>query len=145
MHYYPHSRLYHGVLHLQALPFLDCFSKFLPITSLAPHLCRIRGPLPTRDCEPVTITLQALSLVERRGRSKFTSHYASGTNRVSECKMDVKSTWIPTWHQMDHGYLDYFQNHLVEVGLTHSRKTMALRKLTTVGLFYFITCKDPHE
>ena len=21
---------------------------------------------------------------------------------ISECKMDVKSTWIPTWHRMDH-------------------------------------------
>ena len=35
-------------------------------------------------------------------RSKFDSHYAWGTNRVSECTMDVKSTWIPTWHQIDH-------------------------------------------
>jgi hypothetical protein len=24
------------------------------------------------------------------------------TNGVCECKMDVKSTWIPTWHRMDH-------------------------------------------
>ena len=39
---------------------------------------------------------------KRRSRSKFTSHYAWGTNRVCECKMDVNSTWIPTWHQMDH-------------------------------------------
>jgi hypothetical protein len=23
--------------------------------------------------------------------------------------MDVKPTWCPTWHQMDHGHLDYFQ------------------------------------
>jgi hypothetical protein len=23
------------------------------------------------------------------------------TEYISECKMDVKSTWIPTWHQMD--------------------------------------------
>ena len=35
-------------------------------------------------------------------RSKFASHYAWGTNWVSECKMDVKSTWFPTWHWMDH-------------------------------------------
>ena len=34
--------------------------------------------------------------------SKFASHYAWGTNGVWECKMDVKCTWIPTWHQMDH-------------------------------------------
>ena len=38
---------------------------------------------------------------KRRRRSKFASHYARGPNRVCECKMDVKSTWIPTWHQMD--------------------------------------------
>jgi hypothetical protein len=39
---------------------------------------------------------------KRRSRSKFTSHYAWGTNKVSERKIDIKSTWNPTWHQMDH-------------------------------------------
>jgi hypothetical protein len=40
---------------------------------------------------------------KRQSRSKFaSSHYASGTNGVCECKMDAKSTWIPTWHRMDH-------------------------------------------
>jgi hypothetical protein len=38
----------------------------------------------------------------RRSRSKFASHYAWGTNGVYEWKMDVKSTWIHTWHQMGH-------------------------------------------
>ena len=38
-----------------------------------------------------------------------------------------------------------FKNHLMEVGLTHYRETMAHRTLTTVGLFYFIMCEDPHE
>jgi hypothetical protein len=37
-----------------------------------------------------------------RSRSKFASHNSWGTNGVCECKMDVKSTWIPTWHRMDH-------------------------------------------
>ena len=37
-----------------------------------------------------------------RCRSKFASHYAWGTDKVCERKMDVKSTWIPTWHRMDH-------------------------------------------
>ena len=47
---------------------------------------------------------------------------------------------------MFHGHLDYFQkNHLLEVGLTQNRETMALRTLTTVDLFYFIMCEDPHE
>ena len=38
---------------------------------------------------------------KRRNQSEFASHYAWGTNGVCECKMDVKSTWIPTWHRMD--------------------------------------------
>jgi hypothetical protein len=38
-----------------------------------------------------------------------------------------------------------FKNYLLEVGLTQKRETMALRTLTTVTLFYFIMCEDPHE
>ena len=38
-----------------------------------------------------------------------------------------------------------FKNHLLEVGLTQNRETMALRMLTTVDLFYFIMCEDPRE
>jgi hypothetical protein len=38
-----------------------------------------------------------------------------------------------------------FKNHLLEVGLTQNWETMALRMLTTVGLFYFIMCEEPHE
>ena len=60
------------------------------------------GPLHTRDWEPVTTTLQALSLVEKAGLSKFASHYPRGTNGACACKMDVQSTWIPTWHRTDH-------------------------------------------
>jgi hypothetical protein len=30
------------------------------------------------------------------------------------------------------------------VGLTQNWETMALRMLTTVDLFYFIMCEDPH-
>jgi hypothetical protein len=39
---------------------------------------------------------------KRWSRSKFASYYVWGNNGVCKCKMDVKSTWIPTWHQMDH-------------------------------------------
>ena len=38
-----------------------------------------------------------------------------------------------------------FKNHLLEVGLTQNRETMALRMLTTVDLFYFIMREDPYE
>jgi hypothetical protein len=38
-----------------------------------------------------------------------------------------------------------FKKHLFEVGLTQNWKIMVLRKLTTVGLFYFNMCVDSHE
>ena len=63
------------------------------------------GPLHTRDWEPVTSKYTSSTLIGGKGwsRSKFaTSHYTWGTTWVCECKMDVKSTWIPAWHQMDH-------------------------------------------
>ena len=39
----------------------------------------------------------------------------------------------------------FFKNHLLEVGLTQNRETMALQNLTTIDLFYFIMCEDPQE
>jgi hypothetical protein len=39
---------------------------------------------------------------KRWSRSKFDSHCSWGTNGRSECKMDVKSRWICTGHQIDH-------------------------------------------
>ena len=53
-----------------------------------------------------TITLEALSLVEKaeNGPSSLLRTTLEGpTEYTSECKMDVKCTWIPTWHPMDHG------------------------------------------
>ena len=39
-----------------------------------------------------------------------------------------------------------FKNHLLEVSLKQNQETMALQTLlTTVSLFYFIKCEDPHE
>jgi hypothetical protein len=38
-----------------------------------------------------------------------------------------------------------FKNHLLEVGLTQNRETMALLMLTTDDVFYFIMCEDPCE
>jgi hypothetical protein len=69
---------------------------------VSPFICHL-GPLHTRDWEPV-ITYTSSTLIGGKGGAGpiFTSHYAWGTNGVCECKMDVKSTWIPTWHQMDH-------------------------------------------
>jgi hypothetical protein len=38
-----------------------------------------------------------------------------------------------------------FKNHLLDVGLTQNQETMAFQVLTTIGLFQFIVCEDPHE
>jgi hypothetical protein len=102
------------------------------------------GPLHTQDWEPMTITLQALSLVEKAElvQVRFTLH-----------SRDQHSMWMQDGCKayMD-SYMDsymasngscsmvswiIFNNHLLEVGLTQIQETMALRTLTTVGLFYF--------
>ena len=70
---------------------------------------------------------------------KFASYYVWGTNGGCECEMDVKlymvsysalngSCFMITW--------TVFKSHLLEVGLTQNRETMALWMLTTVDLFY---------
>ena len=46
------------------------------------------------------------------------------------------SCFVVTW--------TILKNRLLEVGVIQNRETMALRTLTTVGLFYFIMCEDPH-
>ena len=64
---------------------------------------RASGPLHTRDWGPVTRPLQALSLVGNaepvRVRLPTT---LDGPTEYVNCKMDVKSTGLPTWHEMDH-------------------------------------------
>ena len=38
-----------------------------------------------------------------------------------------------------------FKDHLLKVGLTQNRETVALRKLTSADLIYLIMGGDPHE
>ena len=38
-----------------------------------------------------------------------------------------------------------YENHLLEIGLTQNRETMALGTLITVDLFNFIMCENPHD
>ena len=86
---------------------------------------------------------------KRRSQSKFASHYTWGTNKAyvyiqDGCKVYMVSYMasngscsIVTWIIYD--------NPLLEVGPTQNRETMAPRALTTIDLFYFIMCEDPHE
>jgi hypothetical protein len=106
------------------------------------------GPLHTRDWEPVTITLQALSLVEKPEPVQV---------RFTLCLRDQRSMWLQDGCKV---HMDIFmasngsccmvtwiifKNHLLEVGLTQNRETMTLWMLTTVDLFYFIMHEDLHE
>jgi hypothetical protein len=96
----------------------------------------------------VTITLQALSMVEKLEPAQV---------RFTHCLRDQHSMWMQDGCKV---YMDsymasngscfmaiwtIYKNHLLEVGLTQHLEAMALRTLTTVDFFYFITCEDPHE
>ena len=118
---------------------LEVPGKFLGI------LARNKGHFTHETESPQPLHFKHSHWWERQSRSKFASHYTCGTNKVCDNKMDVKSTWVPTWHQMEHGFMVtwiIFKNHLLEVGLTQNWETMALRTLTTVGIFYFTMCED---
>ena len=102
------------------------------------------GPLHTRDWEHVTITLQAFSLVEKAEpvQVRFTLHLRDQHNIWMQdgCKVYIasnKSCFMVIW--------TIFKNHLLEVGLTQNREIVALQTFTTINLFYFIMCEDPHE
>ena len=47
------------------------------------------------------------------------------------------SCFVVTW--------TVFKNYLLEAGLRQNRETMALQKLITIDLLYFVMCEDPHE
>ena len=95
----------------------------------------------------MTITLQALSSVEKAEPVQVRFTLRLGTNGVCECKMDVESTWISYMASNISCFtvmFTMFQNHLLEVDLTQNRETMASQTFTTVDIVYFIMCKDLH-
>jgi hypothetical protein len=71
----------------------------------------------------MTIAVQAL-LGGKGGAGPSSLYTTLEGPRVTECKMDVKSPWIPTWHQMDNvsWSLELFsKNHLLKVGITQNQ------------------------
>jgi hypothetical protein len=95
----------------------------------------------------VTITPQALSLVEKaepvQVRSTLRVRDQQSMSMQDGCKVymdsymaSTGSCFMVTW--------TIFKNHLLEGGLIQNRDTMAFQMLTTVDLFYFITCEGPH-
>jgi hypothetical protein len=107
------------------------------------------GPLHTQNWEPMTISLQALSLVEKAEpvqvcyftlllRDQWSMWMQYGCKVYMNSHMaSTGSCFMVIW--------TLFKNHLLEVGLTQNQETMAFQTLTTVGLFYLIMCEDPHE
>ena len=92
----------------------------------------------------MTITLQALSLVEKAElvQVRFTLRLMDQRSMCIQdgCKVYTAlngSCFMVTWI--------IFRNYLLEAGLTQNWETMALRTLTIIGLFYFIMCEDLHE
>ena len=80
---------------------------------------------------------------KRRSQSKFASHYAWGTNKVCECEMDVKSTYILCMTSNGSCFMVtyiIFKNHLLEVGLTQKPGDHGTRKAHSrwVILFYHV-------
>ena len=96
----------------------------------------------------MTITLQALSLVEKVEPVQVRFPLRLRDQR-SMCMQDGCKVYMD-FYMASNGScvmvtLTNFKNHLLEVGLTQNQETMALRTLTTVDLFYFIICEDLPE
>jgi hypothetical protein len=112
------------------------------------HSTNLRGPFHAWDWEPMIITLQALSLVEKAEpvQVRFTIHLRDRRSMWMQygCKVYMDSymasdgsCFMVTW--------TIFKNHFLEVGLTQNLETMALGMLTIIELFYFVMYEDPHE
>ena len=111
-----------------------------------------QGPLHTLGWEPVTIALQALSLVGNGGAgpsSLLHTTYAWGTDGVCMWMQDGCRVYMGSYGASNGSCFmvtrTVFKNHLMEVSLTQNRETMALWMLTTNGLFCFIMCEKPYE
>jgi hypothetical protein len=99
------------------------------------------GPLHTRDWEPMTIALQALSLVEKvepvqvrftpRSRDQLSKWMQDGCKVYLDSYMASNGAcFMVTW--------TIFQNQYFDVGLTQKHwETMALKTLTTVWVILF--------
>ena len=107
-----------------------------------------QGPLHTWDWEPVTFTLQALSLVEKAKpvQVRFTLRLRDQRSMWMQdgCKVYMDSYMAPNGSCYMVTWI-IFKNHFLEVGLTRNWETMALWTLTTIGLFYFIMREDMDE
>ena len=89
----------------------------------------------------MTNTLQALSLVEKAEPVQVRSKLRL-KNQLSKWMQNGCTVYMDSYMASNGSCfmvtINISKNHLLEVGLTQNQKTMALRSLITVNLFYFI-------
>jgi hypothetical protein len=125
-----------------------CLGQYSTSPSLSYWINSIHklGPLHTQDWEPVTITLQALSLVEKvepvqvrftiRLRDRQSMWMQDGCTFYVDFYIASNGSWfMVTW--------TIFKIHLLEICLTQNRETITLRTLTTVDLIIFYHVREP--
>ena len=117
-----------------------CVGTCLHEWDLGPHVEPTLRATLHRDWEHVTITLQALSLVEKVEPIQicFTLHLRDQGNMWMQhgYKLHMGSWMASDWSCFMVTWT-IFKNHLLEVGLTQNLETMVIRTLITVNLFYF--------
>jgi hypothetical protein len=110
---------------------------------------RLRATSHTREWEPMTITLQALSLVENMEPVQvcFTLRLRDHRSMWMQdgCKVYMDSYMASNESRFMVTRTNFKNHHHLEVGLTQNRVTMALQTLTTIDLFYFIMREDLHK
>ena len=113
------------------------------------------GPLHTRDWEPVTVYYSSSTLIGGKGgagpSSLLHTTLAWGTNGVyiykwmqdgGECKV-YKDSYMASNGSCRMVTWTISKTHLLEVGSTQNRDTMALQTLTSVDVFYFYHVWEP--
>jgi hypothetical protein len=124
--------------HRQRIPFVKLAQSFLTTPDL--------GPLHTRDWEPMTITLQALSLVIKvepvqvcfklRLRDQLSMWMQHGCKILHVFLHDIK--WI-----MIQGHVDYFQKPPLGGRLNIELGDHGTLNAHNCCYFLFIICEDP--
>jgi hypothetical protein len=111
--------------------------------------CQSKGHFTHETESPWPVHFNHSHWWKKRSRSNFASHYAWGTNGVYWWMQDGGRVYMDSYLASDKScYMvtwTILKNHLLEVGLTQNRETMALRTFTTVDLFYIIMIENPHE
>jgi hypothetical protein len=120
---------------------------FVTWRKLASYSC-MEGRLHTRDREPVT-HYSSSTLIDGKAKPVQVCFALRLRDQHSMWLQDGCKVYMDAYMASNGSYFmvtwTIFKNHLLEVGLKQHRETMVRRTLTTVGLFYFIMCEDPHE